>query len=65
MTAAVFALQSVAAGCLPSVGRSGIGAVGCVLGFGLGFSVATIARPAILTNRYDTLAYAFRRVSVH
>jgi predicted MFS family arabinose efflux permease len=57
-TAAVFALQGVAIAALPVFGRSALGAVCCVLGFGLGFGVATIARPAILADRYDTTAYA-------
>jgi hypothetical protein len=30
----------------------------CVLAFGLGFGVSTIARPAMLAERYGTTAYA-------
>jgi predicted MFS family arabinose efflux permease len=58
VTAIVFAIQGAAAACLPLIGRGRLGAIGCVLGFGLGFGVATIARPAILADRYGTTAYA-------
>jgi MFS family permease len=58
VTAAVFALQAVAVAVLPLVGRSTTGAVTCVVVFGLGFGVSTIARPALLAERYDTAAYA-------
>jgi predicted MFS family arabinose efflux permease len=57
-TAIVFLIQATAVALLPIVGHSQLGAVGCVLGFGLGFGVATIARPAILANRYGATAYA-------
>jgi predicted MFS family arabinose efflux permease len=58
VTAAVFALQALAAGALPVVGHTIAGAVACVVVFGLGFGVATIARPALLADRYDTSVYA-------
>ncbi|MFI6811155.1 MFS transporter [Nonomuraea sp. NPDC050328] len=58
ITAAVFAVQGLAALALPVVGRSPVGAVCAVVGFGLGFGVATIARPALLAERYGTAAYA-------
>jgi predicted MFS family arabinose efflux permease len=57
-TAAVFVVQGFGAAMLPIAGRSALGAVGCVLAFGLGFGVATIARPALLAERYGTTAYA-------
>ncbi|REE97330.1 MFS transporter [Thermomonospora umbrina] len=57
-TAVVFALQAAAALVLLAVGRTGAGAIGCVLVFGLGFGVATIARPALLADAYGTTAYA-------
>ncbi|HEX2314632.1 MAG TPA: MFS transporter [Thermomonospora sp.] len=58
VTAAVFALQAAAALALPLVGTTTAGAVTCVLAFGLGFGVATIARPALLADTYGTTAYA-------
>jgi MFS family permease len=58
ITATVFGLQGAAALLLPVAGRSVAGAVCGVVLFGLGFGVATIARPALLTERYGTSAYA-------
>lgn len=58
VTAMVFVVQGVGAVLLAVLGRGAVGAVGCVLGFGLGFGVSTIARPALLADRYGTLAYA-------
>jgi predicted MFS family arabinose efflux permease len=58
ITALIFALQAVAVGALPMVGRSSTGAVVCVLLFGLGFGVGTIARPTLLADRYGTRDYA-------
>jgi hypothetical protein len=47
----------LAAALLPVVGRGRAGAIACVVLFGLGFGVATISRPALLAERYDTSAY--------
>jgi MFS family permease len=58
VVAAVFALQAFAAACLPLIGHTTVGAVIGVVGFGLGFGVATIARPALLADRYGTTGYA-------
>lgn len=58
ITAAMFGLQGLAAVLLPLVGRDPVGAVAAVVLFGLGFGVATIARPALLADRYGTAAYA-------
>ncbi|GAA3609899.1 MFS transporter [Nonomuraea rosea] len=58
ITAAMFGLQGLAAVLLPIVGRSVPGAVVAVVLFGLGFGVGTIARPALLADRYGTSAYA-------
>jgi predicted MFS family arabinose efflux permease len=58
VTAAVFAVQAAGVAALPHVGRSALGAAACVVAFGLGFGVATIARPAILADRYGTARYA-------
>ncbi len=56
-TAAVFALQAAAAAALPSIGGTVAGAVACIAAFGLGFGVGTIARPAIVAQRYGTADY--------
>ncbi|WP_430782312.1 MFS transporter [Actinoplanes sp. G11-F43] len=58
ITAGIFALQAAAALLLPAVGASTVGAVMAVVGFGIGFGVATIAKPVILAERYDTRRYA-------
>ncbi|MFC7759670.1 MFS transporter [Catellatospora bangladeshensis] len=56
-TAAVFALQATAAAALPWLGATVAGAVTCVAAFGLGFGVGTIARPAIVVQRYGATDY--------
>ncbi|MEU6790245.1 MFS transporter [Nonomuraea wenchangensis] len=58
ITAAMFGLQGLAAVLLPLAGRSTGGAVAAVVLFGLGFGVATIARPALIADRYGTAAFA-------
>ncbi|MET8054135.1 MFS transporter [Streptosporangium sp. NPDC005286] len=58
IAAAIFALQGVAAALLPPAGHTVPGAIGCVLGFGLGFGIASITLPHLLLQRYDTSAYA-------
>jgi predicted MFS family arabinose efflux permease len=58
VTAAVFALQAVGALVLVLAGQRAAGAVAAVLAFGLGFGVATIARPTILADRYGSTGYA-------
>ncbi|GAA1811289.1 MFS transporter [Planosporangium flavigriseum] len=58
VTATIFAVQAVAALALPVVGASVAGATGAVIGFGIGFGVATIAKPVLLAERYDTGRYA-------
>jgi MFS family permease len=58
VVAAIFMIQAVAAAALAFVGESTIGAVIAVTGFGLGFGVATIAKPVLLAERYDTRRYA-------
>ncbi len=54
----IFALQGLAAAALPFVGRTAIAAVAAVIGFGIGFGVGSIAKPALLADRYDTRRYA-------
>ncbi|WP_239089907.1 MFS transporter [Sphaerimonospora thailandensis] len=58
VAAAVFALQGLGALALPLAGGSAVGAIGCVLVFGLGFGVGTITLPYLLAERYGTAAYA-------
>lgn len=58
ITAVVFVLQAAGVATLPWAGASATGAIVCVILIGLGFGVATIARPAILAERYTTSAYA-------
>ncbi len=54
----VFGLQAAAVAVLPAVGRADVGALACVVIFGLGFGVATIARPAMLADRFGGASYA-------
>ncbi|MEV4060386.1 MFS transporter [Nonomuraea dietziae] len=53
-----FWLLVIAFTALPLVGHTVPGAIGCVLGFGLGFGVASITLPHLLLQRYDSTAYA-------
>jgi predicted MFS family arabinose efflux permease len=56
--AGIFTIQALAAATLPLIGHSSIGAITGVIAFGLGFGVATIARPALLATRYNTTGFA-------
>jgi MFS family permease len=47
VVAAVFVVQALAAASLPMIGRTDAGAIVGVVGFGLGFGVASIACPAL------------------
>jgi MFS family permease len=58
VTAVVFAIQAAGAAALPLLAGSLAWAAVCITAFGLGFGVATIARPAILADRYGTHRYA-------
>ncbi|MDP4509391.1 MFS transporter [Nonomuraea turcica] len=58
IAAAIFTLQGVSVLLLPLVGHTVPGAIGCVLGFGLGFGIASITLPHLLVGRYGTAAYA-------
>ncbi|MBB3726061.1 MFS transporter [Nonomuraea dietziae] len=58
IAASIFALQGVSVLLLPLVGHAVPGAIGCVLGFGLGFGIASITLPYLLLQRYDSTAYA-------
>lgn len=58
VTSVVFAVQAAGAAALPFLAGTLAGAAACVVAFGVGFGVATIARPAILASRYGTARYA-------
>jgi predicted MFS family arabinose efflux permease len=58
VTAVVFTVQGAGILALPHLARGTVGAAACVIAFGLGFGVATIARPAIVAARYGTARYA-------
>ena len=58
VVAAVFTVQAIAVASLPLLGASAAAAIIGVVGFGLGFGVATIAKPVLLADRYDTRRYA-------
>jgi MFS family permease len=58
VVAVVFALQAAGLALLPVVGSALVPAVACVLAVGLGFGVSTIARPALLAERYGVAGYA-------
>ena len=58
VTAIVFAVQAIGVAALPHLGHTIGGAVACVVAFGLGFGVATIAKPAVIADRYGTTRYA-------
>ncbi|WP_238155004.1 MFS transporter [Kribbella soli] len=58
ISAAVITLQGIALAILPAAGHSTAGAAGCLIAFGPGFGVASIAKPAILLDRYGDQGYA-------
>ncbi|MEI8406472.1 MULTISPECIES: MFS transporter [unclassified Kribbella] len=49
--------QGVALSLLPVAGRDVTGAIACLVVFGLGFGVGSIAKPAILLDRYGAAGY--------
>ncbi|WP_406044272.1 MFS transporter [Micromonospora sp. NBC_00898] len=58
VVAVIFAIQATAALALPWLAGTRAGAVVGIVGFGLGFGVASLATPALLADRYGTTAYA-------
>ncbi|MEV4511227.1 MFS transporter [Dactylosporangium sp. NPDC049525] len=58
VVAAIYAVQAVAALALLAIGNSRTGAVAGVVAFGLGFGISSLASPALLADRYGTIAYA-------
>lgn len=58
IAAVILLLQGTAIALLPLFGRHLLGTVVCLVLFGLGFGVASIATPAILIDRYGSTGYA-------
>ncbi|TWD80856.1 putative MFS family arabinose efflux permease [Kribbella amoyensis] len=58
ITAGIVLLQGAALALLPAAGHSIAGAAGCLIAFGLGFGVASLAKPAIILDRYGDRGYA-------
>lgn len=57
ITALILLVQGGAIALLPLVGRQVVGAIVCLVLFGLGFGVSSIATPAILLDRYGADGY--------
>ncbi|MFI5691798.1 MFS transporter [Kribbella sp. NPDC051586] len=58
ITAVIVLVQGIALALLPAAGHSIAGAAGCLIAFGLGFGVASLAKPAIILDRYGDHGYA-------
>lgn len=58
IVAIIFLVQAAGAVALPFLGGSIAGAIACILAFGIGFGVGTIARPAMIADRYGVTGYA-------
>ncbi|RZU75075.1 putative MFS family arabinose efflux permease [Micromonospora kangleipakensis] len=58
VVAVIFAVQAAAALALPWLAGTRTGAVIGIVGFGLGFGVASLAKPTLLADRYGSTAYA-------
>jgi MFS family permease len=58
VVAVIFTTQATAAVMLPFIADSDLGAVAGVVVFGLGFGISSLATPALLAERYGTVAYA-------
>jgi MFS family permease len=58
VTAIVLLVQATGAAALTRLSHTVAGAAACIIAFGLGFGVSTIARPAIVADRYGTARYA-------
>ncbi|TCO45751.1 putative MFS family arabinose efflux permease [Kribbella antiqua] len=58
ITATVLGIQGLSISLLPVVGKHLSGAIVCLVLFGLGFGVSSIATPAILLDRYGADGYA-------
>ncbi|GAB2584363.1 MFS transporter [Paractinoplanes abujensis] len=58
VVAVIFAVQALAIGLLPFIGRNATAVIAAIIGFGLGFGVSAIAKPVLLADCYDTRRYA-------
>ncbi len=58
IAAAIYVVQGLGLLALPWFGRSTSGAAACIVAFGIGSGVGTVARPAILADTYGTARYA-------
>lgn len=58
ITAVIVSAQGMALALLPAAGHSVVGAASCLIVFGLGFGIASLAKPAILLDRYGDHGYA-------
>ncbi|MET7422186.1 MFS transporter [Dactylosporangium sp. NPDC005555] len=58
VVAVIYTVQAAAALTLLAIGGSRAGAVTGVVAFGLGFGISSLASPALLADRYGTIAYA-------
>ncbi len=58
IAAIVLVIQGAAISLLPFTGKHLAGAIACLVLFGLGFGIASIATPAILLDRYGPHGYA-------
>ncbi|MEU4192997.1 MFS transporter [Kribbella sp. NPDC026611] len=58
ITAVIVCVQGAALVLLPAAGHSIAGAAACLTAFGLGFGVASLAKPAIVLDRYGDHDYA-------
>jgi predicted MFS family arabinose efflux permease len=58
VVAVLFVVQALSVLAMPSLAASPFGAVVTVTGFGLGFGLANLATPILLTERYAGVAYA-------
>lgn len=57
VAAAMFAVQGAGAALLPVLGGTVAGAAGCVMLFGIGYGVGTIARPVLFAAHFGTADY--------
>ncbi|GIH97271.1 MFS transporter [Planobispora siamensis] len=57
VAAVMFTVQAAGAALLPALGGTASGAVACVLLFGIGYGVGTIARPVLFAEHFGVAGY--------